>query len=343
MRRLATSSTLGLGLLVPVTLALALAPRAASAAPSHTVRIATLAPKNSSWGKVYAAWQKAVEKKSEGKLELQMFFNGVQGNEDAMVSKIRTGQLDGAALTSVGLSMAYKSVLVLQLPGVMTSWKELDQVRAQLQPDLEAGIRGAGFDIAGWGDVGLIRQFSKGFEVRRPDDVQNRRPAVWRNEPMGPMVYSTIGKTVPVPVDAMEMLPALRAGNVNIINAPALAAEQLQWTPYLDHVMDQVSVCAVGGLMFKKGALDGMPPDLRKTWDDLQKRASETQLGKIRQLDEESFGRIVQKMKVIKLTQAERDEWEKLLRKVVERLARGTFEKSLVNKVLTIRGFKPVE
>jgi TRAP-type C4-dicarboxylate transport system substrate-binding protein len=336
LARLGALSALGFGLL-------AAAPSTASAAPSHTIRLATMAPKNSSWGKVYAAWEKAVEKKSEGKLALQMFFNGVQGNEDAMVSKIRTGQLDGAALTSVGMSMAFKSVLVLQLPGVMRNWKELDQVRSQLQPELEAGVKAAGFTIAGWGDVGLIRQFTKGFEIRKPEDVQNRRPAVWRNEPMGPMIYSTIGKVVSVPLDAMEMLPALRAGNVNVINAPALAAEQLQWTPYLDHVMDEVSVCAVGGLMFKNGALDGMPPDLRAIWDDLQKRAAAAQLGKIRALDEESFTRIAQKMKVTKLTQAERDVWEKLLRKVVERLARGTFEKSLVNKVLTIRGFKPVE
>jgi TRAP-type transport system periplasmic protein len=87
----------------------------------HTLRIATIAPKASSWGKVYAAWQKAVEKKTGDKLELQVYFNGVQGNEDAMVSKIKTGQLDGAAITAVGLSLLHKNVLVLQLPGVLTT------------------------------------------------------------------------------------------------------------------------------------------------------------------------------------------------------------------------------
>src|SRR5690348_10453731 len=91
----------------------------AASAAERSIRIATLAPKNSAWGQVYSAWQKALEKKTDGKLALDIYFNGVQGNEDAMVSKMRTGQIDGAAITAVGLSQIYKSVLALQLPGVL--------------------------------------------------------------------------------------------------------------------------------------------------------------------------------------------------------------------------------
>lgn len=333
--RLTALTALGLGF--------ALTSATSASAAEHTLRIASLAPKNSSWGKVYAVWQKAIEKKTDGKLEVQMFFNGVQGNEDAMVSKMKTGQLDGAALTSVGLSYIYKSVLVLQLPGVMTKWSELDEVRNALAPDIEAGLKNNGFRVVGWGDVGLVHQFTKGYEVHRPNDLKNKAPATWRNEPMGPAIYSAIGNVVPVPVDPMEVLPALRAGSINFISAPALAAEQLQWTPYLDHVTDQVSVCAIGGMVFKAGKLEALPPDLYKAFEELQKRASETQLNRIRKLDQEAYDRLLTKMTLVKYTQAERDEWEKLLKKVVKGLARGTFEKALVNKVLKIRNFEQVE
>ena len=43
------------------------------------------------------------------------------------------------------------------------------------------------------------------------------------------------------------------------------------------------------------------------------------------------------------MTQAERDQWEALLKKVVKGLAHGTFDKDLVNKVLKIRGFEQVQ
>ena len=334
LARFAALTALGFGIMTSATEA---------SAAEHTLRIASLAPKNSSWGKVYAVWQKALEKKTDGKLEVQMFFNGVQGNEDAMVSKMKTGQLDGAALTSVGLSYIYKSVLVLQLPGVMQKWEELDQVRAALQPDIEAGLKTNGFKVVGWGDVGLVRQFTKGFEIHRPEDMKNKRPATWRNEPMGPAIYAAIGNVVPVPVDPMEVLPTLRAGNIDVIAAPSLAAEQLQWTPYLDHVMDQVSVCAIGAMVFKDGRLESLPQDLRATFEELQARASKEQLNRIRKLDQEAYDRLVQKMTLVKFTQADRDEWEKLLKKVVKNLARGTFDKALVNKVLKIRNMELVD
>jgi TRAP-type C4-dicarboxylate transport system substrate-binding protein len=216
-------------------------------------------------------------------------------------------------------------------------------VRKQLEPEFVQHFKTAGFDVAGWGDVGLIRQFSKGFEIHHPTDVKDKRPAVWRNEPTGPALYATIGNIVPVPVDAMEMLPALRSGSVNLIAAPALAAEQLQWTPYLDHVNDEVITCALGALIFKAGVIDSLPADVKATWDDVQKRVNDSQQGRIRKLDDEAYGRIAQKMAVSHYSQAERDEWEKLLRRVVKGLAHGTYEKSLVNKVLTMGGKEPVE
>lgn len=312
-------------------------------AAERTFRIATIAPRNSSWGKVYDAWQKAIKKKTEGKLELEIYFNGVQGNEDAMVSKMRTGQLDGATITAAGLSLIDKNVLVLQIPGVLTSWEQLDRVRQKIQPELEAGIKANGFDIVGWGDVGLVRQFTRGFEIHRPGDVRGKRPAVWRNEPTGPALYAAIGGVVPVPVDAMEMLPALRSGSVDLIAAPALAAEQLQWTPYLDHVNEDVIVCALGALIFKAGLLESLPADVKATWDDLQTRVSESQQGRIRKLDEEAYTRLAQRMTVVHATKAERDEWEKMMRKVVTALSRGTYDKTLVNRVLEMRGFAAVQ
>jgi hypothetical protein len=212
MTRFASVLLAALGLVV-------LTPSEASA--QTKLRIATLAPKNSAWGKVFKVWSKAVDQKSGGKLQLDIYYNAVQGNEDSMVGKMKTGQLDGAALTSVGLSRVYKDVLVLQLPGVVDSWAVLDKVRGELQGDFEKSFEAEGFKVVGWGDVGLVRQMSKGFAIRKPSDMKGKHPIVWRNEPMGPTVYSVIGGVVPVPMSPTEVLPALRSGKVDVINAPA--------------------------------------------------------------------------------------------------------------------------
>src|SRR5262249_61315183 len=127
------------------------------------------------------------------------------------------------------------------------------------------------------------------------------------------------------------------------LGAPPPPAEQLQWIPFLDHVNEEIITCALGALVFKQGVIDGLPADLKATWHELGERVSASQQGRIRKLDTEAYGRIAQKMTVVRFTQAEHDEWEKLLRKVVKGLARGTYDKALVNRVLSMRGFETVD
>src|SRR4051812_33240765 len=84
---------------------------------AEVIKIGTLAPAASPWGQVFKIWADAVSKKSSGAVELQFFYNGQQGDEGAMVGKMKSGQLDGAAVTAVGLSKIYKPILALQIPG----------------------------------------------------------------------------------------------------------------------------------------------------------------------------------------------------------------------------------
>jgi len=145
-----------------------------------------------------------------------------------------------------------------------------------------------------------------------------------------------------VPLSPPEILPALRSGKVNVINAPALAAEQLQWIPYLDHVSSTVTVCAIGGTVFRKKAIDDLPADLRQILNDIQAKMGKSNANRVRKLDDEAYNRMVAKMKVVTMSPAERGEWEKVLRGAVQRLSQGTFNKGLINQVLKINGHNPV-
>ncbi len=312
--------------------------RTSRAAGSHRLRIATLAPKSSSWGKLFRVWQRAVEKKTHGHLKVIVYYNGVQGNDDTVVGKMRSGQIDGAALTSVGLSRIYRDVMVLQLPGVVDSWAALDKVRAAIGPDLERGFDKKGFHLLGWGDLGLVRQMSRGFAVRRPSDLRGHHPVVWRNEPMAPLVYSSIGQVAPVALGPMEVLPALRSHRVDVVSAPSLAAEQLQWSPYLDHINSTVSVCAIGGTAMRKKALDDLPGDLSHIFFELEARLHKLTKHRMRKLDAASYARLQRRMQVVDTTAADRAAWRKVLVRAVKRLARGTYDPALVKRVLQVTG-----
>jgi TRAP-type C4-dicarboxylate transport system substrate-binding protein len=311
---------------------------AENAGAAHTIRFATIAPRTSTWGKVLEAWQKAVEDKTQGQIQLTIYYNEVQGDERTVVSKMRTGQLDGAALSAIGLSHVFHDVMVLQMPGITNSWPLAELVRAMLHEPIEQGFRAQGFELLSWGDIGLVYQFSKGVEVRSPTDLRGKRPMVFRNEPMAPLFFSLIGQIVPVPLDLAEVLPALQAGTVNVIGAPPLAAEQLQWVPYLDHINDQPIVAAIGATLMKQEKLEALPADTRTLFRDMQSRAARVQSDRIRQLDLEARDRLMKRMTIVRPSDDDKIEWYRVFLKAVKRLRNGVFSKPLIDEVLSITG-----
>jgi TRAP-type C4-dicarboxylate transport system substrate-binding protein len=305
---------------------------------AREVRFATIAPKNSTWGKILHAWEQVVDKKTHGELKPIVYYNGVLGDESAMVAKMRTGQLDGAALSAAGLSLIYRDVMVLQFPGVTNSWPLRDLVIGMLGPEIENGFRREGFELLAWGDIGLVYQMSHGVAVRGPGDLRGRRPLVWRNEPIGPMIYSLIGQVVPIPLGSTEVLPALQAGTVDIVAAPALAAEQLQWTPYVDHISEQVIVCAISGTLMRRDRLEAIPADARHLLTAVQNRMAKAQTAMIRRLDAEAVQRLRRKMTVVRSSDDDKVEWYRVFLKAVRRLRQGVFSPDLVDRVLSITG-----
>ena len=89
----------------------------ANAEQSYELRIATLAPRGSTWMRVFDAWNNTLQQETKGKLKLRFYPGGTQGDERDVVRKMRIGQLDGAAVTAIGLSLIVRPVLVLQAPG----------------------------------------------------------------------------------------------------------------------------------------------------------------------------------------------------------------------------------
>ncbi len=308
-------------------------PSPASAA--EVVTVGTVAPKQSVWGRVFSVWEAAVKKKSEGRLEVRVFYNGLQGDDGAMIAKIRAGQLDAAAVSAVGLGKVHKPILALQLPGLFRSWEALDRARAALKDELEAGAAKEGF-VIGWGDIGKLRPMSKGFAVRRPGDLSGRKVLSWRNDVIGPTVFQMLPNVTVVPLSAMEVLPTLKAKGVDSLSAPALAAEQLQWTPHLSHVGADSSVMAIGGMAWSKKRLDALPGDLRTMLEETGKVAQTALRTKIRAEDDAAFARLAEKMTVVKLTDDEREAWRPIFEKAIARLKQGTFDPKLVDRLIEL-------
>ncbi len=326
-----------LSVVLGATILLASLAVAKSANAVEVISIGTLAPKKSPWGKVFSAWSKAVKKKSKGKMELKWYYNARQGDEKTMVAKIRSGHLDGAAVTSVGLSQIYKPILVLQMPGLFDDWATLDTARDELMPQFLKGAKRAGFVIVGYNDVGLVRMISKGKAIRAPSDLKTMRVYRWEDDVIAPVTSSVVGYPS-IPSSVPGLLPALSSGRINVISVPCLAAFQLQWWSHLDHIVDNVVGVGIGGIVISKQRLDHLPADLRKLLLKTGKKASKMLTKRIRREDQKAYKMIKKRMTVVSLTKKEKAVWAKEFKKVRAKLANGVFSPSLVAKAESLAG-----
>jgi TRAP-type transport system periplasmic protein len=309
--------------------------------PAHaksTLRFGTLAPKNSTWGKIFDAFKRAFEKKTQDEVELRIYYNGVLGPEETMAAKLRIGQLDGASLSQLGLAHIDNRVMVMTMPWLVDSWDKFDRVRPELAPEFEKAFDAQGLKIMGWGELGLVYGFTAGYTVRLPRDLRGHRVMVLRNEPVGPVFFENIPGTNPIVADPMDIMNLLRSRRVDTISAPALIAEQMQWVPYLDHVSSRALACAIGASVVRKSSMQQLPVDTRNLFFSLSERVRKIQGARIRKLDGEAYERIKQRMTVVTITEAQRKEWEKVVRVVLRRLGNGVYPRPLMEKVAQLTG-----
>jgi TRAP-type C4-dicarboxylate transport system substrate-binding protein len=149
-------------------------------------------------------------------------------------------------------------------------------------------------------------------------------------------VFQVIPHVTIVPLSAPEVLPNLRTGAVEILSAPALVAEQLQWAPQLDHIGAETSVIAIGGMAWSKPKIDALPGDLREVLQKTGKVAQEALKARIRAEDDAAFERLKTKMTVVTLSEEDRKEWKDVFVKVGARLKQGTFDPKLVDRLVEL-------
>ncbi len=264
-----------------------------AAAAETTIRLATLAPPGSTWMRVFNAWNNSLQKATGGQVKLHFYAGGSAGDERDAVRKMRAGQVDGAALTAMGLGQIVRSALVLQAPGVCTTYKQIDAVRATLADDFKSQFDGAGFTLLGWNDAGQSRVFSN-RPVVTPDDMRQTRMWAWRDNPawesVPPPPRSTVSRLA-----LPEVYPALRTNRIDAFPGTTLAAVAFQWYTKASHVTKEPNGVVVGATVINKSKFSELAPEHQKALIETSTKAHAVLATEIRKDDTRAYSAIVGK------------------------------------------------
>ena len=300
-----------------------------------TLKIGTLAPGDSAWGKEFKKWAKDVANDTGGELVLDFQWNGQAGDEVLMVQKMRSGQLDGAAVTSVGLAQTgVTDVLAFQMPGLFANWGKLDAARNAMKADFDQMFQAKGFTILGWGDVGAAKTMSIGFQIHHPTDLQGKGNYFLAGDPIGPKVFSTIGGITAKEVTVPEILPGLTNGSIQVLTVPPLAAEQLQWASRVTDINTMTSAFVIGAIIVSTPKLQGLPDNLKNALNTRGAETADRLTRSIRNLDAQAFARLKASKNAYEPNDAEKGEWKDVFAKVRASLRGAVFSPAVFDKVV---------
>jgi len=225
------STRLNRSLLVAVTLAL-FSSLAGIGAP---LRLATLAPKDTSFDKTLRKMGQDWKAGTNGKASLIVYAGGSQGSESELIKKMRINRLHAALLTGIGLSEIDESVAIFQkVPLLYRNFEELEHVMAKMAPVLEERILDKGFVVLCWMDSGWVRIFSK-KPISTPEDMRESKLFTWAGDPKQTDLLKKMGFR-PIAIDSTEIVSSLTTGLVDTVPMPpfyALASQTYSTAPYM--------------------------------------------------------------------------------------------------------------
>ena len=213
-------------------------------------RIATLAPSGSTWMKTLERSAVEIEKATAGRVTIKYYPNGVQGDERDVIRKMGLGQLDGAAVTAVGLSLVYEGIRVLELPRMFDSIEEMDYVRDKMWPYFRKKFLAKDFVLGDPGDVGPVHFFSQN-PVRQLADLRKAKVWLWSDDPLAKAMFKKLNINA-VPMGVPDVLPSLTTGRINAAYNSPLGAVALQWSTKVKYMTGLQMTYSQGSSIFRK-------------------------------------------------------------------------------------------
>ncbi len=298
----------------------------------RTISLATLAPPGSTWMRVFDAWNRELRRRSDRQLQFRIYGGGVQGDESEVVRKIRSGRLDAASVTAVGLAQIYRPALVFQMPGILRTYAQIDRARDALAPEMDQGFEASGFRLLGWADVGQSRIFSSSPTVT-PADFASRHPWVWRDDSVLPTFYQVV-RSNPVPLQLPEVLGAIQTGRVDTVITPPVPCLALQWCSRLTQMTDLPMTIVLGGTVIGQQAWQSLSPEQQTILRETSTQFHQLARRNLRRDEETALRSLAERGTTVHpVSDAQRDEWLRIGAQVRSRLVGQIADQALVDRV----------
>lgn len=297
------------------------------------LKYGTIAPKGTAWARYLNKFRQEVERKSNKEIKIKIYFGGVAGDERTMVRKLKSGNLDIGSFTGIGLGLIVPESRVIEIPTLVRTYKQIDNVVKALYPEWQKKFRKKGFEVIGWSETGFIYLMSK-KSGKKISDLRGQK--VWL--PSGDKLTKAIIKElglVPVPLGIESVLTQLQLGGLDAVYAPPSAAIGLQWYRHVKYLLDYPLALSTAATVMRKKSFEKLPPEYRKLVQETSEKYNKALVKVIRRDNARGFKILLKKgLKKITIPKSEIAKFETASRKVRDKLTGKLWSKKILKKAL---------
>ena len=212
----------------------------------HEIKLATLAPENSSLMKIFREMDSELRKETEGRVGFKLFSGFALGNERDIFRKLRFGLIHGATFTANFLADINPDIRTLQVPFLFNSYQEVDYVLEKMVGEFNQSFSKQGYQVLGWSEIGFIHIMST-IPITKVEDLKGKKVWSTANAPLANAVFYK-AQASPVAIGGPDVLVALQTNLVEVVYNSPYYALVTQWYTQVKYIND-LPLAYLGGAL----------------------------------------------------------------------------------------------
>ncbi len=179
-------------------------------------RLSTVVGTAFPWGKAGERWADTVRQKTNGRINIKLYpgVSLVAGDQTREFTAIREGVIDLAIGSTINWSPQIRELNLFSLPFLMPDYAAIDALtQGQVGKDIFARLEKAGVVPLAWGENGFREVTNSKHELRRPQDFKGLKFRVV-GSPLFLDTFTALGAN-PTQMSWADAQPALASGAVD--------------------------------------------------------------------------------------------------------------------------------
>ena len=300
---------------------------------AQTIKISSVAPASTPWGKGLNQLASEWAKISNGRVKVQIFHGGIAGTESDAVRKMRLGQLHGASASPVGLGAIVPDLWGMVVPGVIRDKDELEFVLADMENEFDAAFRKSGYEVLTWSSAGWMRYFST-QAISHPDDLKGLRIAAQDFDENINVILRNLGLQT-VGSSSAEVLTSLNSGLLDTIMYVPLGVAGFQWFGVANKMTDVNIAPLYGAIIVDSRSWNRIPKQYHEEFKAVARRIGKDIEVELDKLEREAINIMkANGLEVVTSTASEKRAWEEVFANARRDLQDELFSPVLMQQLL---------